>query len=329
LRAKWEQAKRQAGAARGAKRKRKPEAADDAASVIDHFNQRHAIADLLAKHGYEQDGASDHWRSPYQSTGTFATMDAGDHWVSLSESDAVAGIGAAAAGGYRWGDAFDLYVHYEHGGDRTRAICAYAEAAGIGREKPASSGPSAKSDGGGQGGEPPGGGQGDEPPAGDAAAGEDVGLEDFVAHLPGGVYYFLPTGEPWPGGAVSKRVPSLIGTDGKRILASTWLDRNRRVEQTTWAPGEPQQITGRLITDGGWITRPGCTALNRTARRPSCRGPATRRRGSITSTGSTRTRPSGSSYSSRSACSAPRSRSTTASSSAAARASARTLRWSP
>ena len=30
----------------------------------------------------------------------------------------------------------------------------------------------------------------------------------------------------------------------------------------TWAPGEPMLIPDRLIADGGWIERPGCTVLN-------------------------------------------------------------------
>ena len=34
------------------------------------------------------------------------------------------------------------------------------------------------------------------------------------------------------------------------------------VEQMTWAPGEPMLIEDRLIADGGWIERPGCTVFN-------------------------------------------------------------------
>jgi hypothetical protein len=52
-------------------------------------------------------------------------MQAGDgsqFFVSLSGSDDEAGIGAKGASGYRFGDAFDLYVHYEHEGDFNAAL---------------------------------------------------------------------------------------------------------------------------------------------------------------------------------------------------------------
>jgi hypothetical protein len=46
--------------------------------------------------------------------------------VSLSGSDAKRGLGAkSASGGARFGDAFDLYVHFEHGGDATAALEAW------------------------------------------------------------------------------------------------------------------------------------------------------------------------------------------------------------
>src|SRR5262249_7683637 len=39
-------------------------------------------------------------------------------------------------------------------------------------------------------------------------------------------------------------------------------DVNAPVEQMTWAPGEPMLITNRLIADGGWFAREGCTTFN-------------------------------------------------------------------
>lgn len=50
-------------------------------------------------------------------------------WVSHHTSDA--GIGKAGKDSCRWGDAFDLYVHYEHGGDTTRAVKAVGETFGL------------------------------------------------------------------------------------------------------------------------------------------------------------------------------------------------------
>ena len=96
---------------------------------IAEFISRHAIGDLLVRYGYEQRGSSSHYRSPHQTSGSFATRDYGTHWVSLSSTDAALGVGKAKAEGkvgYCWGDAFDLFVHYDHHGDFKAAMRAYA-----------------------------------------------------------------------------------------------------------------------------------------------------------------------------------------------------------
>lgn len=107
------------------------------ATLIDRFNARNSIADLMRAYGYEQGTdwtdkwPTEHWRSPYQTSGTYATRlypgeEGAERWVSLSGSDAKKGLGAKAAnGGARFGDAFDLYVHFEHGGDATAALEAW------------------------------------------------------------------------------------------------------------------------------------------------------------------------------------------------------------
>jgi hypothetical protein len=89
-----------------------------------------------------------------------------------------------------------------------------------------------------------------------------IQLEDFVAYMPAHSYIFKPTREMWPARSVNCRVPPVDIGKGKPIPASLWLDINRPVEQMTWAPGEEMEITGRLISDGGWIERPGCTVFN-------------------------------------------------------------------
>jgi hypothetical protein len=94
-----------------------------------------------------------------------------------------------------------------------------------------------------------------------------VGIEDFAAYMPAHTYIFKPSGEMWPASSVNSRIPPVaIGRDEggktKTISAAAWLDRNAAVEQMTWAPGEPPLITDRLISDGGWIKRPGCTVFN-------------------------------------------------------------------
>lgn len=100
----------------------------DDANPVDVFNESHSIADLLLKYGYERRGSSDHYRSRYQSSGSYATQNFGTHWVSLSGSDAAAAIGRAKSMGdnaYCYGDAFDLFAHYEHQGDFKAAVRAY------------------------------------------------------------------------------------------------------------------------------------------------------------------------------------------------------------
>jgi hypothetical protein len=101
----------------------------DGTTLISRFNARHRVDELLNRYGFVQltdpsgHWPTDHWRSPYQTSGSYATRvyrddDAGESWVSLSGSDAKHGLGAKSAnGGTRYGDAFDLYAHFEHGGD--------------------------------------------------------------------------------------------------------------------------------------------------------------------------------------------------------------------
>jgi hypothetical protein len=81
-----------------------------------------------------------------------------------------------------------------------------------------------------------------------------VTIGDFYAYMPMHCYIFSPSREMWPASSVNARI-SRVPVDDKKILASTWLDKNRAVEQMTWAPGEPMMIRDRLIADGGWIER--------------------------------------------------------------------------
>ena len=112
-----------------AERKAKMQAGD--VSPVDHFNAAHSVTDLLARYGYKQAGSSRDWKSPMQSSNSYATRNYDDYWISLSGSDADAEIGAATKGGHRHGDAFDLYCHFEHRGDLRAAVKAYAKEAGL------------------------------------------------------------------------------------------------------------------------------------------------------------------------------------------------------
>ena len=109
---------------RAAARAAKAAANPDKVEPVDAFNANHTIEQLLDKYGYKNNNGSQHWRSPLQTSGGYSTKNFGEHWVSLSESDVNAGIGSQKKS-HCWGDAFDLFVHYEHGGDYTAAVRAY------------------------------------------------------------------------------------------------------------------------------------------------------------------------------------------------------------
>ncbi len=94
------------------------------------------------------------------------------------------------------------------------------------------------------------------------ASGPALQLNDFVAYMPTHSYIFKPSRELWPAASVNARLPAVVGPDGKPIQPAKWLDTNAAVEQMTWAPGKPMLIHDRLISDGGWIERPGCTIFN-------------------------------------------------------------------
>ena len=96
-------AEAQAAAAADRERKQRERAArgaDAEESPIERFNREHTIEALLDRYGYLRAGTSNDWRSRYQSSKSFATRDCGEYWISLSGSDAAAGIGRATANGF-------------------------------------------------------------------------------------------------------------------------------------------------------------------------------------------------------------------------------------
>jgi hypothetical protein len=116
--------------ARLAAASRRPIASASGSGPIERFNVAHRIEDLLLKYGYEAASNGHSWQSPLQQSGSFATRvfcndDRTEHWVSLSQSDAEAGLGGEATSGARFGDAFDLHVFYAHKGDRNAALSAW------------------------------------------------------------------------------------------------------------------------------------------------------------------------------------------------------------
>lgn len=116
--------------ARLAAASRRPIASASGSGPIEKYNAANRIEDLLLKYGYNSASNGHSWQSPLQQSGSFATRvfhndDGIEHWVSQSQSDAEAGLGAQSATGARFGDAFDLYVFFEHNGDRNAALLAW------------------------------------------------------------------------------------------------------------------------------------------------------------------------------------------------------------
>jgi len=105
-------------------------------NVVAAFNASHSLADSLVEYGYDQSPKDPRdFRSPLQTSGSYATRimtadDGDEFFTSLSVSDAAAGIGREAKSGCRFGDAFDLYVHFEHGGDFRAALRGISAAGG-------------------------------------------------------------------------------------------------------------------------------------------------------------------------------------------------------
>ena len=94
-------------------------------SPIDAMNAEYRLEDVLLQYGYRKRG--NRWLSPLSESGHpgVTISDDGRKWISAHSSDAHAGLGRECSGG-RMGDVFDLFTHFEHGGDRNAAIKAAA-----------------------------------------------------------------------------------------------------------------------------------------------------------------------------------------------------------
>jgi putative DNA primase/helicase len=102
----------------------------DGRTPIEIFNAMHDTSDLLTKYGFVEDESKPgHWWHPeLQTTASYATEVMPDgKWRTVSGSLREARLGTPSASGFtNHGDAFDLYVHFEHRNDRKAAIKAVA-----------------------------------------------------------------------------------------------------------------------------------------------------------------------------------------------------------
>ncbi|MFD0982830.1 AAA family ATPase [Tropicimonas aquimaris] len=102
-------------------------------SPVDHFNAAHTIEGLLGRYGYTPSRNGRDWRSPDSTSGSFALRDYGEYWVYMGS--AMDDVGRKSAAGYSTGDAFDLFVYHDHGGDFAAAVRAYSKEAGLNQQE--------------------------------------------------------------------------------------------------------------------------------------------------------------------------------------------------
>jgi len=109
-----------------------------------------------------------------------------------------------------------------------------------------------------------------------------VSVQDFFAYMPLHQYLFIPTRELWPAASVNARCSPPYNADGTRatkriprkggngadewqespISASEWPDQNRAIDMMVWAPGYPEILRDRIMSNGGLIDRKGCAVFN-------------------------------------------------------------------
>src|SRR5690606_12008926 len=106
-----------------ARQKARQRMATGQASPIDAFNEAYPVELLFEQYGYRQTTPG-RWLSPNSESGSPGVTVKGRRWLSAHESDAH--IGQQTANGAA-GDAFDLFVAYEHQGDRNAALRAAGE----------------------------------------------------------------------------------------------------------------------------------------------------------------------------------------------------------
>jgi hypothetical protein len=133
-----EDAARQAAAEAVAEEAARKRREGGGSTEIERFNAKHDLIDLMLKYEYADSPGNDaDWRSPFQTTGTYATRvttraDGSQYWHLMSASDAEAGLGREADSGGRHGDSFDLFVRFEHNGDMAAALAALRAAEAVG-----------------------------------------------------------------------------------------------------------------------------------------------------------------------------------------------------
>ena len=106
---------------------RKPRPMGDRASVIDGFNAAHGIHETLQRFGYKRCGSSGRYLSPNSTSGIAGV-------VVFDDDRAYSHHASDPFDSAHTFDAFDLFAHYEHGGNVAKAVAAAGEFLGMTRE---------------------------------------------------------------------------------------------------------------------------------------------------------------------------------------------------
>jgi hypothetical protein len=94
--------------------------------LIEAYKAKNSVAECFSRYGFDTRNDSD-WHHPQlQTSGSYSWRDFGDYWVCASASALDHRIGAQSASGFGFGDAFDLFTHFEHAGDFNAAVKAAA-----------------------------------------------------------------------------------------------------------------------------------------------------------------------------------------------------------
>ena len=87
-------------------------------SPIKAFDECYPLEQCFSWYGYEKRG--NRWLSPNSQSGVAGVTIGGNKWFSKHSSDS--DVGSQHKNGGFFGDAFDLFSYYEHGGDRDKAL---------------------------------------------------------------------------------------------------------------------------------------------------------------------------------------------------------------
>lgn len=235
-----------------AERKRAARPTTDNTALIDDFNASTSIATLLELYRYEQSLRHlEDWHSPLQTGESYATRIIGGKWISLSASDAAAGIGDTCSSGC-YGDAYDLFVHYEHGGNHKAAFRQLHKERRLGNGQPADRQQSSEA----RPFAPPDSEESDENPI--AAEAPDISAEDPLGFRITDWSTDRYAGDAPPirwlcEGSIPLAVPALfaaMGGVGKSFMA---LDMALEIAAEVIGPGSGRRILGGPVVEHGSV----------------------------------------------------------------------------